>query len=391
MKNRNYSPFFLAIPSIIVVLFLLIVYLGQIQLSIRSAFFYVPLMVLFIFSIFVNMGKANKLLWIAMLMCLMFTLNSKLYKTDDDILSVVIHIWFWVFPFSFAQLINKEYDKKMICVVLVVVYLAISVFLYSKYIHFDYSESNKFYEITTIYYLILALPFIMTIKTKLIKYPLVLLIFLAGFFSFKRNAILVLGVILLLYLLRGGIKKIAKKIVLFSAIIALSIVILVAFRIVSFDQMYSIWIHRFTSSDTMLGSRGEVYVEVLDLLTESSPFELLFGHGYNAVMSYTTSGLSAHNDFLEVLFDYGLIPFVIYIYFIVKLILHYIKMRKSHDNNSFAFLCSLSIFIVLSLFSHLIIYPTYFLLLSMFWGWILPSKKYKNHANKFASFCSQTK
>ena len=56
--------------------------------------------------------------------------------------------------------------------------------------------------------------------------------------------------------------------------------------------------------------RLDIYSDVFVQYLDSDLFSQLFGHGYNMV-SVVLKGPSAHNDFLEVLYDYGIIGFII--------------------------------------------------------------------------------
>ena len=78
--------------------------------------------------------------------------------------------------------------------------------------------------------------------------------------------------------------------------------------------------------------------------------------------------LSAHNDFLEVLYDYGLIIFILYLalwYYVIKRLVYHIRINSIY---SLPYFCSFAIFLLLSMVSHLILYASYFNYLVMFWG-----------------------
>ena len=70
--------------------------------------------------------------------------------------------------------------------------------------------------------------------------------------------------------------------------------------------------------------RDQVWRTTWSMISESNLEELLFGHGFNAVLKLSPLALSAHNDFLEMLFNYGIIGFVPY------LLLHFQLIKQYH-------------------------------------------------------------
>ena len=82
-----------------------------------------------------------------------------------------------------------------------------------------------------------------------------------------------------------------------------------------------------------------------------------------------TMALSAHNDFLEVLYDFGAIGFIFYVLIHLSLIKWTLRLFRARSELAFPVLISYVCFIVMSMVSHLILYPTYFGLLTAFWAY----------------------
>lgn len=82
----------------------------------------------------------------------------------------------------------------------------------------------------------------------------------------------------------------------------------------------------------------------------------LIGHGWNGVLRDSKYKVSAHNDFIEVLYDYGIIVFVLYVSMIVRMFSKMSNMIKRRSKYSGQFACALILFLVLSTVSHVIIY-----------------------------------
>jgi O-antigen ligase len=118
------------------------------------------------------------------------------------------------------------------------------------------------------------------------------------------------------------------------------------------------------------------------MIEQSTKAQLILGHGHNAVRRDSPLEISAHNEYLEIIYDYGIIALTIYlglwIYVIKQFLFHY-------RNNTIFFIpyaLSICIFVVMSMVSQLVLYVSYFLYLVMFWGIVQAAKerwKLKKH------------
>lgn len=117
-----------------------------------------------------------------------------------------------------------------------------------------------------------------------------------------------------------------------------------------------------------------VYLNTISLIENSDIMHFLFGHGKLAVQRDSFTGLSAHNDFLEILYDYGFFMFVVFIAFHVSLIVNMFKLIYRKSVYSAALVMCYMMYIVISMVGHVLIYP-YFLLLVMFLGTVFGNIK----------------
>ena len=129
--------------------------------------------------------------------------------------------------------------------------------------------------------------------------------------------------------------------------------------------------YRFETLPEDSGSgRGEIYALWWQTVSSTSVLQLIFGAGYNGFINYYQSAYSAHNDFMEIFIDYGLVGLIFY----VKVVWRYIKVcyKNIKSSTRFALPCitSLVAFFSISLFSHCVIYPSYFLLILLFWIYV---------------------
>ena len=105
--------------------------------------------------------------------------------------------------------------------------------------------------------------------------------------------------------------------------------------------------------------RTTTYALVWKAFKDSNIVKQVIGHGFNAVYLDRISISSAHNDFLEVLYDYGVIGLFFYVLLLFSFIFEAVKLRKARCKSFAAVTAAILIYITLSCVSHLIIYPTY--------------------------------
>ena len=228
--------------------------------------------------------------------------------------------------------------------------------------------------ISTAYYPLCLIPFAFMIKRKWLMWILVCIIFLSVVLSSKRTGfIAILGAIVVyaystMKINSKGIGSIMKY------ILAFVLVGFVGFQIFN-NYIASNDIHlleRLANIQEDGGSgRDKVYAHTFDLLLNSDLFSLIFGHGFNSVVHYSKYELSAHTDFLETPFDYGIIGMIVYIVFYFRLYKYYAKLKCYKPHYASAFLPTMVITLVLSSFAHLIIYPSHFLFFCMYWGFVM--------------------
>ena len=116
--------------------------------------------------------------------------------------------------------------------------------------------------------------------------------------------------------------------------------------------------------------REAIWAITISMIQESSPAKLLTGHGHFGVRQDSWLEISAHNDFLEVIYDYGLIIFFLYLCLWYYVLRRAYSLYRARSPLFIPYSSSLSIFLAMSVVSHLILYTTYFNYLVMFWGMI---------------------
>lgn len=227
------------------------------------------------------------------------------------------------------------------------------------------------------FYPLMMLPWLTLIKKQVWKWICLILLGAAVLLSVKRScAIIYVSSIAIIYYndflknRRGGITH------LFIGII----ILFTGYIMINNSSRFTIIKDRFYSIEEDGGSgRDRVFEDVIFRFNNFEIEDQIFGRGYNMVRgedTVTFVPISAHNDFLEVLYDYGYIGVTIFVLIHLSIILLGIKRYRRKSPDSIAVIVSYICFIIMSMVSHLMIYPTYIAFLASFWGYIT-YKEYK--------------
>lgn len=218
--------------------------------------------------------------------------------------------------------------------------------------------------VNCVYYGLLLLPCIFMTKKIIFKVGVVGLAMIGTLLSAKRTAFLILLVALAVPLLFELFGR-AKKKTLVTILIGIVVIILLYNHI---SETYELTIFdRFETIEEDKGSgRFDIYEEVLSSFKNSRFVDRLLGHGFNAVSLRGASWTSAHNDFLEVLYDFGYVGVTVYMVFVIKLIVNAFRLYKYRSSMASTYTSALIMFLIMSLSSHLILYPTYIVFLLLF-------------------------
>ena len=247
--------------------------------------------------------------------------------------------------------------------VFVLIYLSVNTYLLLN------RDSDSFGLISTAYYPLFLLPFALMMRNKYVKWTLVLFIFSSILLSSKRGGFIAFwGALIAYFYVEFKMQKAFSRVkTIIGAVVALGLVVMFMNDFVQQNDL-SIFDRLGNIEEDNGSGRGVVYAYTWDMITSSRLPSLLFGHGFNTVFYDSALGLSAHNDALEVIYDYGIIGMILYVLFYVRLIPYYKKLKKFKPQCAAPFAASLVLVLVLSTVAHLIIYPTHFLFVCAFWG-----------------------
>lgn len=336
------------------------------------------LQVLFVFIsvilIFANVlakpqQRIDVTIFLAGLLCILMIFTTVAIESSSsyNVFFAISKNMIWCLAFFIGYISSQKFKKDGSIAKMVLVLLVFLIILFFQQIENDYSVTNMDYVLTSIYYILCCVPFVFLIKNSKVKIILLFIIGLLVLFSFKRSALLVSLIVAMVLIVKAP-KNLFKnrRAVIFIFLISVGFIILLFTNQSLYQSIMEIWGGRFESGNT---DRLKIYQDVIHLLEDSNIFDLLFGHGYDATIADSRYNLSAHNEFLEILYNYGIFALIVFIAFIILLIKKSKILRENCNINLYnGYLCAVTIFIVASFPSHMLTYGTYFSLLSLYMG-----------------------
>lgn len=220
------------------------------------------------------------------------------------------------------------------------------------------------------YILLYLLPFILCLKKSSLRICGLIVTFIALLFSMKRGGLIAFVASVLVYGLVNYICLNKKKNRIGSFILTVIVFAGLIYLYFYFDELIgNVLSMRLQSIEEDGGSgRMDIYPVVWSHIKQSSFFDLLFGHGWNAVKQNCGTYSSAHNDFLEVLYDFGIVVFLLYVAFFIEYFKVALRLIKKYSFYAAPVCSSLAMFFFNSMVSHIVIYPQYAIIFSLFLG-----------------------
>ena len=273
-----------------------------------------------------------------------------------------------------------------------IVFLLLLAFIVPLFIsEYNFREAllvDSFSVMNDIYYLILLLPWVLLYPKVQWKSIGILAIIFVVFLAMKRTALFALVLALVVYFLSERIR--VRKLIDWRFLVGTCLFVAIILPLYSYidTQTNSYFSSRISSSLDDKGSgRLDIYKEVIKLQSESTIDSWVIGHGHNTVYKSTSNSMSAHNDWLEVLFDYGLVGLALYSCFHVLLLRKILQLLKERSYYGPPMAASYCLFFMMSLSSHLVLYASYFAYLMAFWGSIFAISRCDNNGTrKFNGF-----
>ena len=272
-------------------------------------------------------------------------------------------IWPLLFEVSYNICISNSNRILKFRKLFIVIYVwGIVLLIHSRIImtQLDHDQTN------TIYFSLLTLPWLMIPDNRKFRVLIMAIFSLLVLFSMKRSAMLVMALVWGFYFYFFLKQKRNKLVGVFLVMILLIVGYVVVSRVN--EQMGGRIEERMTEETGENTGRLAIWAVVITMIQESSVSEYLLGHGHFAVKRDIPFELSAHNDILEVIYDYGLLILILYLLLWCYIIMRCHALNRTNSPLFMPYLVSVTIFVVMSMVSHLILYTSYFNYLVVFWG-----------------------
>lgn len=325
-----------------------------------SAFLISLISVLWIFRRFscIKLRGIHKVcfLWILIMPVIMFLNHA---NKSDYVMTI---LWPLFFEMGYIMMAIEDIKLKQVRkLFFFAFFIGLFYFIQSKYHVAKVDQTN------TIYFPFLTAPFLLCCRNKRLQMTIFIIFSLIGVLSFKRSVFLIVVCMWLFYVWQIVRKK--KNVLVIVGIVGL-ILIGGVFALKRIDQASGgiLTARAEKSQDDEGGGRLTIYTVVIGMIDASTTTEKITGHGHMGVKRDSPLELAAHNDVLEVIYDYGLIILLLYIalwFYVIKRLVYFIKNDSIY---SLPFSCSFAIFFLMSMVSHLILYTSYFNYLVLFWG-----------------------
>lgn len=177
------------------------------------------------------------------------------------------------------------------------------------------------------------------------------LICIAGIILCMKRGAIIIGVVCFLYFIYSKFKTTrgTTRIAIFLlSILAITGTVWIVQEMLLTSEYFVQRLTQTMEGDT--SNRDIIYANLWNVfINESNPLKLLFGRGANATLSV---GMNlAHNDWLELAINQGILGLVIYIYYFISLFKDASRVRKINKTYSNILLMSILILFSRSLFS----------------------------------------
>ena len=290
---------------------------------------------------------------------------------EDNILDGIyysLRILFWIFgTLFFYKMILMGYVKERYLNTLLII---IIVFYFIMVVYFMFNPALRFTQNLSIYALLWCIPLLLIMKRTAYNKLFFVMAIITIFISLKRGAILALILSIMIYLftyfiINKSFKVSAKILALFFVlgfVLFLTLSVVHEVRPDFFERR----IADLTGADKAIGSgRGEFFPIIFDRYISSfhsSPEKFFFGFGSRSVQDligeyYGGIGVYAHSDWLQMLYDYGMLGFTILTWIHISIL----RMIYLGIKQKFEYVPSLAmtyvVFFLLNIYSGILFFP----------------------------------
>ncbi len=297
----------------------------------------------------------------------------------NTIFSYAMLFYFVSVAFTFYYAMANGFSKAEYRVYNIVYFILAAFTLYLMYSRLAYNQSNIYQ--SDAYFLLCALPLVLLLDKGMAMYikliPLVICLMMAA----KRTGFIGMAGAIFVYYLIDCIQKKNLDTFLKTTLKILSVVVLffIAYSYLE-DKLNLTLLDRMETVTTDGGSgRDDIYTGVWQAIKESNLLDILFGHGLNGIQVVFGRKTGAHNDFLEIMYNYGVFAVVLLINLYFKMIRACVKMTKSGYPGAKAAGAAIVISLLMSMFSNYFVTFTHITMTATFWGIVIADWNHYQH------------
>lgn len=291
--------------------------------------------------------------------------------------SYIIYVTYPLLPLLISYLYTCQYgiDKLFINLAFIAL-IAVSIQYIRLFSIANYFSANR---IGVSYFPLFILPIVLLHDSKTIKTISWIITSVIIVSSLKRGGLIALVLGILAYALVKVFITNDKSHKARTIIVIL--IVLLATGMVGYymiDMIGSNVIERIsTISDDGGSGRTTIWTYMIDKTFSSTPDGIILGHGYLATpLVNIQRGDAAHNDFIEILYDFGLIGCVLYIAFFIFILKDIITGIKRKDCDTPQFTLMYVIYFVLTMVSIVYFY-FYITYINLMLGLVLGNREYR--------------
>jgi len=313
------------------------------------------------------------ILWGLVFSIYMFVIGFTTYSKHYDISFFVSCSVFWILIVLVLYNIMLTDEQLEIRAVILTVFLCALSLIYLLGNIFG-EEEQSVLSINSIYYVVTAIPFLFLCKNPILQTVAFLL---------SSGAILMSGksvcLIIWVFVCIAFYKSITLKtrVASHKTVFTIVFVLLALFFGWNFIRPYlssngfgEIFEAFFDELQEGGNGRFDIYGMTIDAFKELPLTAKLVGKGFYAIDHTIHTG--THNDFLMVLYNYGIIGLCLYITFFIQMIKSILISKRMNSPYYTAQIIAFVIFVVLSMASNIMNTQIQFLMLCVFWGFYLP-------------------
>ena len=301
-----------------------------------------------------------------------FNFNFSLYDFIFAFVSVIY--WGCTVYLFYVYTLQNGFSNKIFKFAVFWFILLCAIFLYRySFYKTDGGFEGKTLLLNNVYYILFLLPFMLLTEKKIWQYLSFGLTFIIAVLSQKRGALIIIVLCAIIWFMsskQGSVFSSKVKNVIIMSIIGIIVYYLLSYFTESYDlSVTDRLITLINGEDTTGSGRNNIWQKYFSVMKEDGILSII-GRGYDAnVVSPKYRYLTwAHNDFLQIMFDYGYFGAFLFLTFVVNIFKKWKRMESKDYEYDLVFLISLIIVFMNGLFSMCFVYPQWILTAAALWG-----------------------